>query len=80
MADRENLSLLGGRRQEVGWLVDGWKQAQHGSGHVALLCGEAGIGKSRLVMVLREEVGRFPHTWLEGCGPAYHISIRPCIR
>jgi predicted ATPase len=50
------LSPLVGRDQEVGLLRDRWEQAQEGMGQVVLLVGEAGIGKSRLVHVLKEHV------------------------
>ena len=40
------LTPLVGREQEMGLLVDRWEQAQSGQGQVALLTGDAGIGKS----------------------------------
>ena len=40
-----------GRDYEIGLLVDRWHKARDGEGQIALLSGEAGIGKSR---VLRE--------------------------
>ena len=42
------LSPLVGREQEVALLLDRWDQAKGGEGQVALLSGEAGIGKSRI--------------------------------
>ena len=38
-----------GREQEVALLVDRWQRANQGEGQIALLAGEAGIGKSRIV-------------------------------
>src|SRR4051812_22063919 len=50
------LTPLVGREQEVDLLLHRWAQAQDGEGQVVLLGGEAGIGKSRIVSVLRERL------------------------
>jgi TOMM system kinase/cyclase fusion protein len=50
------LTPLVGRDAEVALLLERWAQSQNGAGQVMLLRGEAGIGKSRLVEVLRERV------------------------
>jgi predicted ATPase len=68
------LTPLVGREQEVGLLLERWAQSTEGRGQVVLLSGEAGIGKSRLVEVLRERVGRERATWLAfRCSP-YHTN------
>ena len=54
-----------GREQELGLLADRWEQAVEGEGQTVFLTGEAGLGKSRLALMLRERVGAQPHTWLE---------------
>jgi predicted ATPase len=41
-----------GREPEVALLVERWQDACSGEGKVALLSGEAGIGKSRVVATL----------------------------
>ncbi len=50
------LTPLVGRDREVGLLQERWEQAEEGMGQVVLLIGEAGLGKSRLVQVLRSHV------------------------
>src|SRR5262245_16207759 len=56
------LTPLVGRESEVTLLLERWEQAKTGHGHVVLLTGEAGIGKSRLVQVLKDAVASEPHT------------------
>jgi class 3 adenylate cyclase/predicted ATPase len=62
VAGTRGLTLLVGREQEVGLLLERWAQAKRGQGQVVLLTGEAGIGKSRLVEVLKDHVVNEPHT------------------
>jgi class 3 adenylate cyclase/predicted ATPase len=70
VAAAAGLTPLVGREQEVGLLLDRWEQAQEGLGQVVLVSGEAGIGKSRVIQVLRERLADEPHTWLEcRCSP-----------
>jgi class 3 adenylate cyclase len=72
VAASRGLTPLVGREQEVGLLLQCWEQVKEGTGQVILLSGEAGIGKSRLVRVLRERLGGETQTWLEcRCSP-YH--------
>ena len=56
VATPRGLTPLVGRDEEVGLLQRRWAQAKAGLGQVVLLSGEAGIGKSRLVQVLKEHV------------------------
>jgi class 3 adenylate cyclase/predicted ATPase len=56
------LTPLVGREQEVGLLLERWEQVKAGQGHVVLLTGDAGIGKSRLVQRLKGHVANEPHT------------------
>jgi class 3 adenylate cyclase/predicted ATPase len=51
------MSSLIGREQEVELLHARWEQATSGEGQAVLLCGEGGIGKSRIAEQLRERIG-----------------------
>src|SRR5262249_25858272 len=66
------LTPLVGRDEEVALLHRRWEQATMGTGQVVLLSGEAGIGKSRLVQVLKEHVAAEPHARIEWRGSSYH--------
>jgi class 3 adenylate cyclase/predicted ATPase len=61
IAQHRGLTPLVGREQEVGLLEERWQQAKSGHGHVVLLSGDAGIGKSRLVQMLKEHIAHEPH-------------------
>ena len=49
-----DLTPLIGREIELALLMERWQRAKEGKGQVVLLCGEPGIGKSRLTWALRE--------------------------
>jgi len=67
------LTGLVGREEELTLLRRRWQQACHGDGQVVSICGEAGIGKSRLSHGLRERLAE-PHTALRyQCSP-YHLN------
>jgi predicted ATPase len=59
------LTPLIGRESEVTLLLERWQQVKAGQGQVVLLTGDAGIGKSRLVQMLKEHVAQEPHTCWE---------------
>src|SRR5262249_27231470 len=59
------LTPLVGREHEVELLRERWQRVKDGMGQVVLLSGEAGIGKSRLVQVLKDFVAPEPHSHLE---------------
>src|SRR5262249_49272072 len=50
------LTPLVGREDELALLLRLWRRATEGSGQVVLLAGEPGIGKSRLLLALQEQV------------------------
>jgi class 3 adenylate cyclase len=81
VATPRGLTPLVGREQEVGLLLERWEQVKDGQGHVILLSGEAGIGKSRLVQVVREHVAHEAHVRWECRSASYyqHTALYPLI-
>src|SRR5262245_29507904 len=65
IASARGLTPLVGRESEVTLLLERWEQAKSGQGQVVLLTGDAGIGKSRLVQILKEHAANQPHTCWE---------------
>jgi TOMM system kinase/cyclase fusion protein len=81
-AGSTELTPLVGREQEVRLLLERWAQVKDGFGQVVLLSGEAGIGKSRLVQVLKEHMATEPQAWLTPCqcSPYYqNTALYPWI-
>jgi len=81
IAATKGLTPLVGREQEVDVLLACWAQVKEGLGHVVLVRGEAGIGKSRLVQVLKDRVANTAHTRIAcRCLPQYqHSALYPVI-
>ncbi len=50
------LSPLVGRQEEVGLVLNRWRQTQDGEGQVVVFSGEAGVGKSRIVEAFRSRL------------------------
>jgi len=80
-AATRGLTPLVGREAEVALLLARWAEVQEGQGHIVALSGEAGIGKSRLLQVLKDHLADTPHIRIEcRCSPYYqHTAFYPLI-
>lgn len=66
--------FLVGRDEEMGLMLRRWQQSKEGLGQVVMVSGEAGIGKSSLVSMVRNHVGYEECTRITfRCSP-YHQS------
>jgi len=74
-ATERGLTPLVGRSQELSVLKGHFEQAQRGQGQVMFLSGEAGLGKSRLLLEFRRSLLDEPATWLEGHCISYGQKI-----
>ena len=81
VAGAKGLTPFVGREEEVEILFDRWKRAREGEGQVVLLSGEAGIGKSRLLQVMKSRLVDEPYTKIESHCSAYYqdSSLYPVI-
>ncbi len=75
------LTPLVGREQEFNALLAGWNWSRAGAGQIIKISGEPGIGKSRLVEELTEQVEKDGGTALElRCTPHMgHSALQPSI-
>jgi class 3 adenylate cyclase/tetratricopeptide (TPR) repeat protein len=75
------MSQFVGREQEVALLLSRWEQAAGGEGQAVLLCGEAGIGKSRIGEQFRQQLRDVAHTRVRyQCSPFHSSSaLQPVI-
>jgi len=73
---------LVGRTEELDLLLRRWEQAKTGAGRVVLLSGEPGMGKSRLIAALEQELGTGTLGSLRFlCSPYYQDTpLHPVIR
>lgn len=70
-----------GRRRELEFLLERWVRVQSGAAQIVLIRGEAGIGKSRQLLELRESLVRDDPAVLEAQCSAYHTvsAFHPII-
>ncbi|HWV46974.1 MAG TPA: adenylate/guanylate cyclase domain-containing protein, partial [Nitrospira sp.] len=70
-----------GREHETALVLGRWREAVDGEGQVVLLCGEAGIGKSRLVRYLRDRLGEDHYEAIQfQCSPHHtNTALYPVI-
>ena len=80
-ATTRGLTPFVARDEELRLLMNRWEHALDGEGQVALIVGEAGIGKSRLLQHFHQQIAATPHTWAEAAAapsfqntPFYPIS------
>src|SRR6516225_5513284 len=59
------LTAFVGREEELGLLARRWERARAGDGQLALVVGEPGLGKSRLIEEFHTRLAETPHTWVE---------------
>ena len=78
-AASRGLTPFVGREDELRLLMSRWERALDGEGQVALIIGEPGIGKSRLLQRFHEQIAGTPHTWIEA-PPGPFSRTRPSIR
>lgn len=75
VAITKGLTPLVGRGEEMDHLLNCWERVKGGRGQEVLVRGEAGIGKSRLVLELKKRLKGEPNTQLESqCLPYFKNS------
>ena len=74
MAAERGLTPFTGRERELRLLHECFARAQDGHGQVVFLVGEAGLGKSRLLLEFRQQLGT-EATWLEGHAMSFGRSF-----
>jgi TOMM system kinase/cyclase fusion protein len=83
VAAQRGLPPMQGRDSELGTLADRWAQARAGHGCVALMAGEPGIGKSRLIWALQQHVAQSPDAFLIylSCSPYFmNTAFYPVVQ
>ena len=63
-----------GREDEMHLLLSRWERARESEGQLALVVGEPGIGKSRLVDEFRARIKYEPHLWIECAGEQFSAN------
>ncbi len=75
------MTPLVGREEELDILLRRWQRAAYAEGQMALISGEPGIGKSRLIHALQESIVDEPHTPVRlQCSPFHtNSALYPMI-
>ena len=73
MHPEESLTPLVGREEEIGYLLKHWELAREGQGQVALVSGEAGIGKSRVLREVYQRLRMATRILRMQCS-SYHVN------
>jgi class 3 adenylate cyclase/predicted ATPase len=70
-----------GREMELSVALQAWEQAKSGKQRVLLLCGEPGIGKSRILRAIREQLSQDrAQAWQYQCSPFFaNTALYPVI-
>ncbi len=68
------MTPLIGRESEIALLLEKWTAAKNGTRQTVLLCGEAGVGKSRLVYTLKTQLTADPHFVMVCKGSPLHTQ------
>lgn len=69
-----HVTALVGRSEELALMLSRWRLALGSSGQVVLITGEPGIGKSRLVLALRERLQADPITFISYTCSPHHMN------
>jgi class 3 adenylate cyclase/tetratricopeptide (TPR) repeat protein len=75
------LAPMVGRDSEFTALMHAWQPAKSGNGQAVMLCGEAGIGKSRILRALRDRLtGEGISPWQYQCSPYFaNTALYPVV-
>jgi class 3 adenylate cyclase/tetratricopeptide (TPR) repeat protein len=65
-SEAKGLTRFVGRKSSMADLMEAYEKAQAGSGQIVGVVGDAGVGKSRLLLEFRNQLSRNVITWLEG--------------
>jgi class 3 adenylate cyclase/predicted ATPase len=83
VAARRGLPPMQGRDGELATLAGRWARARAGRGGVALVAGEPGIGKSRLIWALQQHVAQSPDAFVIhlDCSPYFmNTAFYPVVQ
>jgi class 3 adenylate cyclase/predicted ATPase len=69
---RYALSPFIGREHEMRLIIECWRRVLSGAGQVLLICGEPGIGKSRLTLAFEQAIAADRHDDIHFCCSPFH--------